>query len=324
MNPEVIKSKICGTLLGVVVGDMLGEQVEGSVSPGLIESFRKGSRYTDDTEMTLITLQHLMTFKTIKPVSLNIEYATNADYSRKYGGNSAKTLRKIAQQPHQWDSAYKEFLSEGSWGNGCLMRISPIALFDLDDQKSLKGHLTDCLVGTHNSDEALQCSLEYCYLVRELFFSFPDSVKHQQLIDGIIERNLNQRLTDKVLMIKKSIMNDNAPVHKYEHLFQFITKELVEHNIRASDTLAVVIALLIYNCKYKQWPPNKLLSIIISFGGDTDTNAAILGSLLGALYGVDWVAVDWFANIENRVVLLQKFTQFSEIMMDKFAKEIEI
>lgn len=316
MNPEVIKSKICGTLLGVVVGDMLGEQVEGSASPGLIESYRKGSRYTDDSEMTLITLQHLITFKTIKPVTLNLEYACNADFSRKYGGNSAKTLKKIKQKPDQWDSAHKEFLSEGSWGNGCLMRISPIALFNLNDQKTLTSHLTDCLIATHNSSESLQCSLEYCYFLRELFFSTPESVKYHQLIDNIIERNLNQRLTDKIALIKTKILADDAPVKKYEHLFQIINQEIVEHSIRASDTLALVIAVYIYNCKYKQWSPNKLLSIVVSLGGDTDTNAAILGSFLGALYGVDWIAIDWFNNIESRSLLLQKFTQFSEILID--------
>ena len=314
MSSELITSKITGTLLGVVVGDLLGEQVEGKSNPGAIRKFRKFARYTDDTEMTLITLQHLMAFETIKPLSITLEYAINADPSRKYGGNAYKTLKSIKKSPETWDVAYKEFLEDGSWGNGCLMRISPIALFDLEAPiEQLKKHLEDCLQGTHSNDEALQCSIEYCLILRNFFKHNPDEIIAQggQFLDDIIGRNLNQRLTDKVILIKNKLIESNE-INKYDQLSKFINTELVEHSIRSTDTLSIILALLTYNIKHKQWTPSALLPIIISFGGDTDTNAAILGSLLGALYGVNWIDVDWFENIENKKNITDLFQRYSE------------
>ncbi len=314
---ELINSKINGTLLGVVVGDQLGEQVESTSNPGIIRKFKKNSKYTDDTEMTLITLQHLVSFETIKPITLTMEYAANADYSRKYGGNAFKTLKKICSNPETWDTAYTEFLQEGSWGNGCLMRISPIALFDMNASVDvLKQHLTDCLRGTHNNEEALQCSIEYCLILKDLFTRKSNVVDHLSFIQNIIKRDTNKRVTEKMQLIKNRIV-DTESVNKYESLAKFINEDLVEHGIRSSDTLALVIATLVYNFKYKQWSPTQLLSIIISFGGDTDTNAAILGSLLGALHGIEWIDVDWFNNIENKTVILGKFQQFSELLTNK-------
>ena len=308
-------SKISGVLLGVICGDLLGEQVESTPNTRIIKTFRTNAKYTDDTEMTLITLQHLMSFKTIKPLAMSIEYASNATWSRKYGGNMVKTLKKIKEQPHKWETAYKEFLEEGSWGNGCLMRIAPLALFDLNaSREDLSQHLTDCLKSTHNNDESLQCSIEYCLILKELFQSPTNKIDHMKLVQNVIDRNLNARLTEKIQLIKDKILDTNS-VEKYDQLSHFINHDLVEHGIRSSDTLALVIATLMYNCKYNQWTPTALLSIIVSFGGDTDTNASILGAFLGAIYSINWIAVDWFNNIENKTKILNQFQTFGKFLV---------
>ncbi len=315
MDTNLLNSKLSGVVLGVIVGDLLGEQVESTQNPGLIRKFRNNAKYTDDTEMTLITLQHLLSFKKIEPMILTLEYAGNFTPSRKYGGNMIKTLKKIREFPELWDSAYKEFLGDGSWGNGCLMRVAPIGLFCLNESyDTLRQYLKDCLMATHNHIEALECSIEYCLLLRELFYTPKGEINADQFLSTIIERNSNQRLTDKVQLIKSKIV-DTATVDNYNSLFKFVNTEVIEHGIRSSDTLAVVIAVLAYNAKYKQWNNTQLLTIIISFGGDTDTNASILGALIGASYGIDWIDVDWFNQIEDKKTILEKLQSFSDLIL---------
>lgn len=316
MNQEKIKTKINGTLLGVVVGDLLGEQVEGLANPGILTKFRNGAKYTDDTEMTLITMQHLITFNTIKPVSLTLEYASNATLgTRKYGGNASKTLNKIKQNPELWDCAYTDFLQEGSWGNGCLMRISPIALYDLNATPTeLSKHLSDCLRGTHNNEEALQCSIEYCTIIKEMFTNTSGNVDAKTFIDNIISRNNNSRLTEKVNVIKRHII-DSDKIKTFEELYKFMNEGIVEHSIRASDTLALTIGILAHFFKYKQWTATQLLSIMVAMGGDTDTNAAILGSILGALLGVSWIELHWFNNIEDKTNIMAMFQKFLDFVI---------
>jgi ADP-ribosylglycohydrolase len=315
MDINLLNSKLSGVILGVIVGDLLGEQVESTQNPGLIRKFRSGAKYTDDTEMTLITLQHLLSFKRIEPMILALEYAGNFTPSRKYGGNMIKTLKKIREYPELWDSVYKEFLGDGSWGNGCLMRVAPIGLFCLNESyDTLRQYLNDCLLATHSHIEALECSIEYCLLLREFFFNQKGEINADQLLSSIITRNSNQRLTDKVKLIKDKVVDSKA-VDNYNSLFKFINTEVIEHGIRSSDTLAVVIGVLAYNAKYKQWTNTQLLTIIISFGGDTDTNASILGALIGALSGIDWIDVDWFNNIENKKNILIQLQSFSDLII---------
>src|SRR5205823_5194236 len=117
---------------------------------------------------------------------------------------------------------YKEFLPNGSYGNGAIMRISSIALFDLEaTQKTLTKHLQDCLASTHNCEEALQCAVEYCLTLRDLFVAPEGSVTHQSVVESIIRRNLNERLTEKAKQIKVQILETEA-VNTYEKLFRFI------------------------------------------------------------------------------------------------------
>jgi len=317
MNISQIKAKVTAVLLGVIVGDQLGEQVESTPSPGIIHSFRPHSRYTDDTQQTLITLEHLLMWKDIKPMILALEYAANADLSRKYGGNAANTLKKIKAYPELWESAYKEFLPNGSYGNGAIMRISSIALFDLEaSQETLTKHLRDCLASTHNCEEALQCATEYCLTLRDLFVTPEAKLTDQSLIQRIMDRNLNDRLTDKAKQIKAKIL-DSEDVNSYERLFRFINNDLVESNIRAVDTLALVIALLTYNLKYKQWNWASLLKITVSLGGDCDTNAAIMGSLIGAINSCTFLQADWIDGIEDKDHIRNRIKAFGTMLIEE-------
>lgn len=45
--------------------------------------------------------------------------------------------------------------------------------------------------------------------------------------------------------------------------------------------------------------PEQSVMEAVSFGGDTDTLAAITGALCGALHGCSWIPKRWYDNIEN-------------------------
>ena len=42
------------------------------------------------------------------------------------------------------------------------------------------------------------------------------------------------------------------------------------------------------------------LRSVVSFGGDTDTNAAVAGALLGALHGRDGLPDEWCSKLAGR------------------------
>ena len=51
-------------------------------------------------------------------------------------------------------------------------------------------------------------------------------------------------------------------------------------------------------CRYHASPETALMKAV-ALGGDTDTTACILGSLLGALHGHSWLPKRWLEKLEN-------------------------
>lgn len=49
----------------------------------------------------------------------------------------------------------------------------------------------------------------------------------------------------------------------------------------------------------KNFPYNDAMSDILLRGGDTDTNAAIVGGLLGAAQGINAIPYDWVLKVAN-------------------------
>jgi ADP-ribosyl-[dinitrogen reductase] hydrolase len=322
-----MNKKIRGALLGVVVGDILGEPYENqkttvSQTPPSVSEFKQYPMYTDDTEMTLITLAHIIHFKEIRPASLAIEYAANASSFRKYGGNAKRTQKVICQRPELWESAGLETLKEGSWGNGCLMRLMPIALWS--SKHDLFDNITKILVSTHNNPEALSCSMTFCLLIKLLINNAvePSGVQTRYLptaedfLITVINLSQNDRLLCKLNMIRQKLIISDVQL-SLPDLRLWIQNNVTEIGIRAVDTFAIIIAVMVYHLKHKtqEWKPHEVLSFIISLGGDTDTNASICGGLLGALYGDDWLPAKWVNAIPDYRRIEDAIRQFTSVCL---------
>jgi ADP-ribosylglycohydrolase len=66
--------------------------------------------------------------------------------------------------------------------------------------------------------------------------------------------------------------------------------------IRATD--AVAAALLALTCHWEH--PEDALTAAVHYGGDTDTIAAMVGALAGALHGTAWLPQRWLQQLENQ------------------------
>lgn len=101
-------------MLGAIVGDIVGSTYENynCKSYHRIEIFRRGSRFTDDSVLTLATADHFLTGKSYTEVSQEWGLA----FPRAgYGSTFRKWLGSSNPKPYN------------SWGNGSAMRVSPVA-----------------------------------------------------------------------------------------------------------------------------------------------------------------------------------------------------
>ena len=133
-------------LLGAIIGDIVGSTREWyNIKTEDFELVPEGSRFTDDTVMTLAVAEWLMTDHAHKEDSL---VACMQRLGRKYlnagyGGMFRRWLMSDNPQPYN------------SFGNGSAMRVSPVGLYANSLEEALELARITASV-THNHPEGVK------------------------------------------------------------------------------------------------------------------------------------------------------------------------
>jgi ADP-ribosylglycohydrolase len=148
----------------------------------------------------------------------------------------------------------------GSWGNGAIMRVSPIALFAQSDEEAL-ALAERSTAPTHNCPESVQAAQAIVWAIRQAF-QHRDPVR---LVAEVSERFGYPGMTTL-----------NMDQERHEHVFDVTAQ--------GTAPLAVVIAAQAGSFR-------AAMNTCCSLGGDADTLAATAGPIAEALYGVPEVDV---------------------------------
>lgn len=209
-------------LYGAILGDLVGQPYEFPIMTHFppvdtINLHNPDSVFSDDTLMTLATAKALLDNMTFEEAYKEVGMRYQGDH---YGKDFKEWLKSPIGTIGQ------------SWGNGCLMRISPIFYIHSSLETKKRMVIESCLT-SHNNVDSILYSLELLGLYKEEgygdgFLSFP--------------------------------------------LFQFN-----EFKVKAKDTFRFCrSAFQFLYSSGTQYAIKK----VVSCGGDTDTNASIVGELL--------------------------------------------
>lgn len=287
---SVLNQKIIGTILGGCYGDVLGSQTEGMNRKNIIKKYDdlvidmpSIKNYTDDSEMTLVLLRHIIKNKKIDTIELHNEYAKELINNKGY----SLTTKSILQQIKNNNYPSEKGLSDH---NGCIMRISPLGLVHFKNDQDLINNIVLATYYTHGgNNSSLACCFLHCKLINKLVFT--KNLTKKYLISYVIELSLSCQPLFTILNLVKYLLYTSNPslnltyeLFGNENFFQ----------IKAIDCLAT--SLFIFFKFFDD--PLKAVCYAASIGGDTDTIAKIVGDLMGALYGLKWVPTSW-KGIEN-------------------------
>jgi poly(ADP-ribose) glycohydrolase ARH3 len=295
-----MKDKIQGMFLGTFIGDALGFPVEGWSSEriaetyGRIISFVKPDKHkwfgekevgtpTDDWQLTKAVAESLI----ISGMDMDaIAEAHKAAFNESivgWGGTTSSAVRNLLNGA-TWE---KSGLPIGM-GNGCAMKIAPVAA--LVAAKYQSGKVVDFIVKltcmTHRNVLAVCTTLAqaeaiyYCLTAQKFnAIKFANriivgSVLGEFLSEDIVTEGMTIDFPDTTQRLK--LLKDYK---KYDD--QRIIKEF-QGTAYAYNSIPFSLMFFIRN-------PNSINAMydVIAAGGDTDTNASMVGSLLGALNGVD-------------------------------------
>lgn len=186
-------------------------------------------------------------------------------------------------------------------GNGALMRMFPFSMICImrkyDDQKTYDFIRKASAVTHGHIINALSC----CIYTQFLF----DCLRTKNP-----KMSYYTAIRDKEYDYKQAFPSEAINAH--EILFKQIMKEDFDPDtIRESgyvvDSLITAIYSIINTENFED-----AIKMAVRFGYDTDTNAAITGSLAGVIYGMDSIPVNWLRDLKRKDYLIDIGERFSE------------
>jgi ADP-ribosyl-[dinitrogen reductase] hydrolase len=285
MNPELV-SRARGALLGLVAGNQLGVPTEHLGTPEAIrKAFPNGvwdlapppknSPYDDDAAMTLLLGESLLECKGFDATDVARRWVKWMKVDgRGIGATTRRALTLIdrGKEPFEAGSLVRQDNPRSSAGNGSVMRCVPVALRFRDDIDRLIRISTQQAAITHADERCTWGAAAVNLAVRELLLGniyFVDEVLHR------LRDRAPRALVEAIHRVPREGQDDlpvtvagetGYVVHCVEIAFWFVT-----HDRTLEDALVY----------------------LAQAGGDTDTNAAVAGALLGARYGESALPPRW-------------------------------
>ena len=267
-------------LYGAIIGDIVGSRFEGKgnkIKTKDFELFAPDCRFTDDTVMTVAVATAIL--KTGDEEDGRILFKNVADSMQNFG----------KKYPHGYGRKFKEWIFSdkprpyGSFGNGSAMRVSAAGWIS-DSMFETREVARQTARPTHNHLEGVKGAMA---VASAIFLARQGKSKEE--IKNYIETEFNYNLSRKLDDVRKIYHFDvTCQGSVPEAIISFLESENFEDAIRNA----------------------------VSLGGDSDTLAAMAGSIAEAFYGVP----------ENLIAEVRKFLpqdilevvdKFNEVIKDK-------
>lgn len=308
-------NKMKNGIVGFAVGDALGVPAEFKARENL-KKFpitdmigfgtynQEIGTWSDDTSMTLATLDSIVQCKTIDTEDIAqrfIKWFRNAEYTatNKIFDIGRTTLQALAKYELNIDKAINcGGNNEYDNGNGSLMRMLPLAYYifykQIKDDKEIYNIIKDVSSITH----AHEISILGCYIY----------IRYYLLL---LEGNDKNKAFHDIQKLDYSMFSGYA-LRKYSRILNSNILEVLENDISSTgyvvSTLEAVMWLFLNSDDY-----NTTILKAVNLGNDTDTVAAITGSLLGMYYGIESIRESWKRNLKKYNYIVNLCDEFDVV-----------
>lgn len=299
-----------GAMFGLAAADALGVPVEFESREKLQKNpvdkmlgygshaVPKGT-WSDDTSMALCTFNSIAQKGKIDLVDNILEFSKWAEdgYMTPHGEMFDIGRTTLAALRNYWEN--KDVYTCGGKsdydnGNGSLMRIMPVSLYNyfknVSEEESIQNvHEVSAL--THAHERSLIACGIYDFIVRELMKS-PEKAS-----------------VNIALKKAQKYYADYKEIKRYDRIFNdaFINTNI--NQIKSSgyvvDTLEAAIWCLLNTDNYKDCALKA-----VNLGEDTDTVGAVAGGLAGILYGYDSIPEEWINVLVKRDMISKLCDEF--------------
>jgi len=295
---------------------------------GYVDHMDAGS-YSDDTQMLLLVARSIRNNGNVdQNYFANIELPFWLEYSRGAGRTVKNAARKITRKSATWNNNFFTYKIgkttvdyRNSGANGAAMRILPIALANFGDQEKINEEIFANSIITHGHPRAILGAQLYGFCINQILKYRPENFDFLSFITEIgkdIEKNfaldflrkpalaqwINKWNIGSGLSFEKCYAQTVLEVRDYlRGIYQRLVKNSKPKEVLkylgcfAPETkgsgISTVIGGIYLACKFHNKPIEGVTEAVNSLGSDTDSIAAFVGGLLGALHGQSIIPKKW-------------------------------
>jgi ADP-ribosylglycohydrolase len=305
MNPNEILERTVGLALGTAIGDAKGIAYETLTRQQIIELKNKNEnktlytqvinhpyipenwqigRWTDDTQLTLAMMKAITKYLQLnEDLISNIvnEHIIEWKESIAGWGGTKDAIERLSNGTHT-------YLNSGNKaeGNGVLMKLAPLAFYYSLCKTVNDNEIETICRMTHNSSVALLTACIYVHMCIYLFEK--KNQNSNDFLHYIYQLSLQY---EKKYEINEEKYFVSSRIKRYldANLISDINEKLIIDvsnggTFHCVDSLTMIIGLIA--CLPTCEPNFDTLIRASEIGGDTDSNAAMIGAIIGGMKGI--------------------------------------
>ena len=305
MDRKLFQDKFFGVIIGLAVGDALGVPIEGMSAQMIAENFGSVRDYrggygqtSDDTAMALCIIDGILQDGEIRAETI-------AEKFLHWFANDGRGIGFLTHRVLSYYSSGMEPLaaSKKGWeesecksaGNGAVMRCAPVALWHWNDLDRLIQNSVLTARLTHYDP---RCTYGTVAINIAIALLLQGTTDRQTILAQILRMiaGHSQELEDEMRRLECQTLA-SLPLDGWDSGYTVLT------------TRAALLTM------FEAENFQDGLVALINKGGDTDTNAAVAGALLGARWGLSAIPPRWIDQLEHRnqlMTIAEKFLALTE------------
>ena len=313
LPPLVAWDRIEGMLLGLAIGDALGNRAEGMTpaarrgTHGTIRDYlphhRAGGRSvglpSDDSQMAFWTLEQLLTDGGLVPERLALRFSREHIYG--IGNTVRGFLRAFDGGRRPWYDCTQQ-----SAGNGALMRIAPVLLGHLrDPSPRLWSDAAVAGMVTHNDPASIGACVAFTELLWQLLGA-PAVPRHGWWLETFVRTQRDVEGDDTRYAPRVPNLRGAGPLWAFTHHHVSDALAHRRETAAACDSwhsgayLLETVPSVLYILERHGHDPEEAIVRAVNDTKDNDTVAAIIGAAVGALHGLSRLPERWVRGLLGR------------------------
>lgn len=329
MPTDSLRDRFLGGAMGLCVGEALGAQYE-AMTASVIESKLNGGNlvmvgderrwlepgeWTDDAGQFIAVMNSFNICYGYDPLDLAGALGGWIKHNpKRVGMNSGEIIREIRENLDLHLTLGREKWIESAGvnaGNGSLARcMIPGLFYHFDLELMIRSTIGTSQI-THYDPRVIETALVLNFLLIQCLNNRfqPESLEHaisflQSIRNSDIYTDLVLRFEPSQLGLHTNFspflpyLRNKEAVPDALREMKHMTKSRLHNSGFCVHTLQVVCHALIHGVDFEQG-----LNIIVKLGGDSDTNGAIGGCLLGAKFGLSGIPSNWRSELNKSYLI---------------------